>query len=179
MSERPLLSGLSGTARLAAAIVSAMAGRFAGVILLLAAEAGCQCPKPTFATDARFEVTVVQNLGTPRPFQACGTPSLMAGDAFELIGAGGHATEMECDEAGDLIAAKNTPAFFAKDVLTTCDKDKCTGVTAAACPVSAQFTAFKSDPDGRWTFVIDWSSTCDAAYICQERYEFAFKRLAG
>jgi hypothetical protein len=159
----------------------------AGVFVALAGAAGCRCPDAFFAKDQRFAVTV---LGQSSSNNTCGrgaaprSPSFVAGDSFELVGTGDRSFEAGMCDDGTLLP--NETPWFATDILTTCTPftSTCAGKTPADCAVVASVRADRDSSVGvdqgaaPGTFSITWSSSCDLAFACEERYDVSFRPVA-
>lgn len=164
-----------------------MRGTIATVLLSLAAAAGCRCPDAYFAKDQPFEVMV---LGQSGSHNTCGqvaaprAPSFVVGDSFVLVGTGDQSFEAGMCDDGALVP--NETPWFATDVLTSCSPaaSVCAGKTAADCSVSAGLRTNRDSSVGvqagaaAGTFLIEWSSSCDPAFACEERYDVSFRPVA-
>ena len=157
----------------------------AGVFVALAGAAGCRCPDTFFAKGQSFAVTVLgQSSNTCGQATAPRSPSFVAGDSFELVGTGDRSFEAGMCDDGTLLA--NDTPWFATDILTTCNPltSTCSGKTAADCAVVASVRADRDSSVGvdqgaaPGTFSITWSSSCDLAFACEERYDVSFRPVA-
>jgi len=156
-----------------------ISGLVLAAALTPAALTGCEC-HPTFKADVKYKVTITESLPVlPDPdWPPCSMPpSLKAGDSFELVGETENGEGPWCGGDGDLMVETERPAWFATELLSTCRGDVCTGTTATGCRPDAGIHAYH---DGaRWTFAINWQSTCGNPIRCVERYAATYTELGA